>query len=396
MGETLAAVGGAFLAAGLLARLGRRIGLPTIPFFMMAGILFGPATPGLVLVDEPADLELLAALGLVLLLFHLGLEFSLDDLAGGGRKLLTAGAVYLLLNLTGGLVFGFALGWGTREAFVIAGATAISSSAIVTKLLVELRRLANPESRLILGIIVVEDIFLALYLAVLQPVLGESESLPEAAVEFGRAFAFLVLLAAIARYGARWVGTLVDASDDELLTVCFVGVALLAAGLAEQVGVSEAIGAFMAGLILAESAAHDRIERLVLPLRDAFAAVFFFAFGLTIDPGDAGSVALPVAIAVALSLTLNVAAGIITARMQGYGRGPAANIGFTILGRGEFSLILATLAAAAGLDDRIGPFVALYVLILALAGPMLAARSTALARWIPRRLLGERADPAPA
>jgi CPA2 family monovalent cation:H+ antiporter-2 len=396
VGETLVAVGGAFLASGLLARLGRRIGLPTIPFFMVAGILFGPATPGLVLVEHPEDLELLAALGLVLLLFHLGLEFSLDDLIGGGRKLLGAGAIYLALNVGGGLALGFALGWGTREAFVIAGAVGISSSAIVTKLLVELRRLANPESRLILGIIVVEDIFLALYLAILQPVLGESEGFGEAALEFGRAFAFLLLLAAIARWGARWVGKLVDASDDELLTVCFVGVALLAAGVAEEVGVSDAIGAFMAGLILAESAAHDRIERLVLPLRDAFAALFFFAFGLTIDPGDVGSVALPVAIAVVVSLVLNLAAGILAARMHDYRRGPAANIGLTILGRGEFSLILATLAAAAGLDDRIGPFVAGYVLVLALAGPLLASRSAMIARWIPPRLVGESASSARA
>jgi monovalent cation:H+ antiporter-2, CPA2 family len=394
VGETLVAVGGAFLASGLLARLGRRIGLPTIPFFMVAGILFGPATPGLVLVENPEDLELLAALGLVLLLFHLGLEFSLDDLIGGGRKLLGAGAVYLVLNVGGGLALGFALGWGTSEALVIAGAVGISSSAIVTKLLVELRRLANPESRLILGIIVVEDIFLALYLAILQPVLGESEGLGEAGLEFGRAFAFLLLLAAVARWGARWVGKLVDASDDELLTVCFVGVALLAAGVAEEVGVSDAIGAFMAGLILAESAAHDRIERLVLPLRDAFAALFFFAFGLTIDPGDVGSVALPVAIAVVVSLVLNVAAGILVARMHHYRRGPAANVGLTILGRGEFSLILATLAAAAGLDDRIGPFVAGYVLVLALAGPMLASRSAAIAGWIPPRLVGETASTA--
>jgi monovalent cation:H+ antiporter-2, CPA2 family len=390
VGDTLVAVGGAFLAAGLLARLGRRIGLPTIPFFMVAGILFGPGTPGLVLVEHPEELELLAALGLVLLLFHLGLEFSLDDLIGGGRKLLIAGAVYLLLNLGGGLVLGLALGWGTREAFVIAGAVGISSSAIVTKLLVELRRLANPESRLILGIIVVEDIFLALYLAILQPVLGESEGFADAAVEFGRALAFLVLLAGIARWGTRWVGTIVDASDDELLTVCFVGVALLAAGVAEEVGVSAAIGAFMAGLILAESAAHERIERLVLPLRDAFAALFFFSFGLTVDPGDVGSVALPVAVAVVVSLVLNLAAGIVAARMHGYSRAPAANIGLTVLGRGEFSLILATLAAAAGLDDRIGPFVAGYVLVLALAGPLLASRSAVIARRIPPRLVGER------
>ena len=92
-------------------------------------------------------------------------------------------------------------------------------------------------------------------------------------------------------------------------------------------GVSDAIGAFMIGLVLAETPVSHRIERLVLPLRDAFAAVFFFAFGLTIDPSDAGKVIVPVLVAVVLSLVLNTIAGLIAARMNGYGRGPAANGG---------------------------------------------------------------------
>ncbi len=385
MSNELIALGGAFLAAAVLARLGRRIGLPTIPFFMAAGIIFGPFTPGVVLVDNPHDLELLADLGLVLLLFHLGLEFSLGDLVAGGKKLLGVGAIYLALNIGGGIAFGFGLGWGTREAFVIAGAVGISSSAIVTKLLIELKRIANPESRLILGIIVVEDIFLALYLAALQPVLGQTDSTGQAIRELVVAFVFLIALTTVARYGAKFVGRLIDTPDDELLTIGFLGFAILTAGIAEELGVSDAIGAFMAGLILAESSSHERIERLVRPLRDAFAAVFFFAFGLTIDPGEIAPVAVPVLIAVVMSIVLNVVAGIIAARLHDFGRRPAANIGFTILGRGEFSLILATLALTAGLDERIGPFVALYVLILAIGGPLLAARSPSLSKLFPTR-----------
>lgn len=387
MGDTLIAIGGAFLAAGIFARFGRRVGLPTIPFFMAAGIVFGPNTPGLAVVEHPEELELLAALGLVLLLFHLGLEFSLGDLAAGGRRLLATGALYLLLNVGGGLLLGLALGWGTSEALVIAGAVGISSSAIVTKLLTELHRLANPESRLILGIVVVEDVFLALYLALLQPVLGNAEGAGEAVVEFLTAFAFLLGLAAVARWGAGLVGRLITAPDDELLTVCFVGLAVLVAGVAEEVGVSDAIGAFMVGLVLAESPAAERIERLVLPLRDAFAAAFFFTFGLTIDPGDVGEVAVPVAIAVVLSLVLNLIAGVVAARLNGFGRSAAANIGLTVLGRGELSLILATLATAAGLDPRIGPFVAVYVLTLAVLGPLLTVQSRHIAARLPSRLL---------
>jgi monovalent cation:H+ antiporter-2, CPA2 family len=387
VGDALVGIGGAFLAAGLLGRLGRRVGLPTIPFFIAAGILFGPNTPGLVVIDHPEELELLAGLGLILLLFHLGLEFSLGDLADGGRSLLAAGGIYLALNVGGGLAFGFALGWGTSEALVIAGAVGISSSAIVTKLLVDLRRLANPESRLILGVTVAQDIFLALYLALLQPVLGDADGAGDAVVEFLTAFGFLLLLAATARWAAGLIGRVVASPDDELLTVCFVGLAVLVAGIAEELGVSSAIGAFGVGLVLAESPAADRIERLVLPLRDAFAAAFFFAFGLAIDPGDIGGVAGPVLAAVGVSLVLNLAAGLAAARLGGFRRLAAANIGLTLLGRGEFSLILATLATAAGLDERIGPFVALYVLVLAVAGPVLTAHSRRVAARLPDRLL---------
>lgn len=388
VGDALVGIGGAFLAAGIFGRFGRRVGLPTIPLFMAAGILFGPNTPGLVVIEHPEQLELLGALGLILLLFHLGLEFSLGDLVGGGRPLLVAGAIYLALNVGGGLAFGFALGWGTAEAFVIAGAIGISSSAIVTKLLIELRRLANPESQLILGVTVVQDIFLALYLALLQPVLGNADSSGEAAVQFLVAFGFLLALAAAARWGAQLVGRLIDVPDDELLTVCFVGLAVLVAGIAEELGVSAAIGAFGVGLVLAESPAAERIERLVLPLRDAFAAAFFFAFGLAIDPGDIGGAAVPVLAAVCLSLLLNIAAGVVSARLNGFRRLAAANIGLTLLGRGEFSLILATLATTAGLDPRIDPFVALYVLVLAVAGPLLTAHSRLVARRLPERLVG--------
>lgn len=385
MGEELIGLGGAFLAAGLLARLGRRVGLPSIPFFMLAGLLFGPHTPGIVFVHDPAEIELFAAIGVVLLLFYLGLEFSLQDLAGGGGRLLAAGGVYLLLNVGGGLALGFAIGWGRAEALVLAGVVGISSSAIVTKLLIELRRLANPEARLILGIIVVEDLFLALYLAMLQPVLGGTEGRLAQIVSFGRAFAFILFLFLVARFGSRFVARLIASRDDELVTVLFLGLVVMVAGVAEEIGVSEAIGAFAVGLILGESPIADRVRRLVHPLRDAFGAVFFFAFGLTIAPQAFGDVLVPVAAAVALSLVLNFAAGLAGAKLHGFGRRAAANVGFTVLARGEFSLIIASLAAGAGLEPRIQPFVGLYVLILAVGSPLLAARTQHLTWLVPRR-----------
>lgn len=376
-------MGGAFLAAAVLARVGGRIGLPTIPLFILAGILLGPHTPGVVLLSDPHDLEMLSALGLVLLLFYLGLEFHMDDLKSGGRKMALAGGTYLALNVGAGLGFGFALGWGTSEALVLAGVLGISSSAIVTKVLVDTGRLGNPETKPILGIIVVEDIFLALYLAALQPVLSGADSLAAAVMDGGKAFGFLLLLALVARFGTKVVGRLMDTRDDELLVISFLGSAVFVAGVSEWFGVADAIGAFMVGLMVGSTASGERVRKLVHPLRDAFGAIFFFGFGLSIDPGDLPTVLWPVLAAVAVTLLMNVLAGLGAARIYGFGAGPAANISTTLLARGEFALILATMAATAGLDERLSPFIAGYVLLLAVLGPLAAGRSKWLARILP-------------
>ncbi|MER7056369.1 cation:proton antiporter [Streptomyces sp. NPDC000351] len=394
--DTLLAMGGAFLAAAFLARLGGRIGLPTIPLFMLAGILLGPHTPGFVLVKDAHDFEMLSALGLVLLLFYLGLEFHLDDLKAGGKRLLTAGGVYLLLNVGAGLAFGFVLGWGLREALVLAGVLGISSSAIVTKILIDLGRIGRPETRLILGVIVVEDIFLALYLAALQPIISGAHGAWDIALQAGKAFGFLLVLAAAARYGTRLVGRLIATRDNELLVISFLGAAVLVAGVSEVLGVADAIGAFMVGLILAGTPSGPRIRELVHPLRDAFAAIFFFAFGLAIDPGDIASVAGPVAAAAALTVVMNVIAGLCVARVYRYGSEQAAEIATTLVARGEFALILAAMAAGAGLDGRLAPFIAGYVLVLAVLGPIVAGQSHVLAGALRAagRLLGGAGKPA--
>ena len=190
---------------------------------------------------------------------------------------------------------------------------------------------------------------------------------------FGKAVLFLIGLTAVARWGGRVVGRLLGSADDELLTIAFLGLALLTAGLAEEAGVSEAIGAFMIGMVIASSPVADRVERLVLPLRDAFAAAFFFTFGLTVDPGDVASVAGPVAAAVVLTVVLAVVAGWGVGRLNGLTPKGAANLALTLVSRGEFALILVSLAIPAGLDPRLAPFAAGYVLILAIGGPLLAA-----------------------
>jgi CPA2 family monovalent cation:H+ antiporter-2 len=385
MDNDLAVLGAALLLAGLFARAGRRFGLPAIPFFIVAGIIFGPHTPGVVVLEDPREIHLLAMLGLVLLLFHLGIEFSINELLAGGRRLVWAGGSYIALNFGAGLALGWALGWGTRETFVIAGMIGTSSTAIVTKLILDLRRVANPETGMILGIIVVEDVFLAFYLALLQPIFGEQEGMGEIIASTAAAFAFLIGLFALARWGARFVRPLIVTGDAELTIILIVGFGVFVAGFAHTAGASDAVGALLAGMVVAGTGIGPRVERLLVPLRDTFAAIFFFWFGLTIAPSAMGAIAPAVAVAVVVTFAFNVIAGVVAARIYGYGRSAASNTALMLVSRGEFELILASLAVAAGLDRRVAPFAALYVLILSILSPLLSARSDVLANRLPRR-----------
>jgi len=276
------------------------------------------------------------------------------------------------------------------------GSATLPPTAIVTKVLVENRRLGNPETRVILGIAVIEDIFLAFYLALLQPVLGGADGPSDAAIGIATAFAFLLTLGVIARYGTTFVTRLIGTPDEEIVVVVFVGLAMIVAGIAEYLGVSDAIGAFMVGLILGASANANRLRELTHPLRDAFGAIFFFHFGLTIEPARVLNVISEVLIAVAMTMLLASAAGVAAARIHGFGRVEAGNIGYTVLTRGEFSLILASLAIAAGIDSRVGDLAAGYVLLLAVIGPMLASTTLHSSRLLPSRLFPEpSAAPAP-
>ncbi len=396
LGTELVTLGILFLLAYGLGRLGKLIGLPAIPIYMLIGLV---ASPNFELVSflefESADVELIAVFGLIFLLFYLGLEFDTDEFFGNARRLLISGGIRIAINIGSGFVFGLFVGWGTREALIIAGMTAMSSSAIITKLLIELRRLANQETPTILGIAVVEDVFIAIYLAIVSVVLsGETEIWP-IIVQLATAFAFLIAMFVIARFGGRFVSRLIGARDDELFTIVFFGLALAFGGLGELLGVSDAIGAFLIGLVLGATRFRARIEALTLPLRDVFAAFFFLNFGLALDPSTFGDVVVPVAVAVVMTLVVNAAGGQLIARMNGLTPAQGINVSTMLHNRGEFTLILATLAAAAGLDSRLTPFAGLYVLSMAIIGPVLAVNSERLGALSPasrrvRRINGER------
>jgi CPA2 family monovalent cation:H+ antiporter-2 len=376
LGPDLLILGILFVIAYVLGRLGKAIGLPAIPIYMAVGLLASPHF-GLFPLDfvHSDYIELIAVFGLILLLFNLGLEFDQDEFFGNAGKLIVSGGSYILINMGVGFAFGFLVGWGSREALIIAGITATSSSAIVTKLLIELKRLANNETPMILGVTVVEDIFIAIYLAIVSVVLSGETEIWLVVGKLGIAFLFLIVMFSVARWGGRVVSRLFRTKDDELFTILFFGLAIMFGGIGEILGVTDAIGAFLIGLVLGATRYRNKIENIAIPLRDVFGAFFFLNFGIGLDPSKFPAVILPVIGAVVMTVVLNALAGQFVAWLNKLGPQAGINAAVILQNRGEFALILATLALGAGLDERIQPFAGLYVLIMAVMGPILAANS---------------------
>jgi CPA2 family monovalent cation:H+ antiporter-2 len=378
LGLDLLELGVLFIVAYVLGRLGKLIGLPAIPVYMLVGLIASPHTSAIPINIPTEQVELVATFGLIFLLFNLGLEFDQDAFIGNARALLLSGGSRIVINMAVGIGFGVWVGWGWRETLVIAGMTAVSSSAIITKLLIELRRLANRETPTILGIAVVEDIFVAIYLAIITVVISGESDFGAVALKLGASFLFLIVMFSIARWGGRVVSRLVGTRDDELFTILFFGLAVAFAGLGEIVGVSDAIGAFLIGLVLGATRYRARIEQFALPMRDVFAAFFFLNFGLSLNIAEFGSVVVPVVVAVILTLVVNTAGGQLIAVLNRLTPAEGFNVSGMLQTRGEFVLILATLATTATsdpLDPRLVPFAGLYVLIMAIVGPVLAVNS---------------------
>lgn len=385
LGQDLLDLGILFIAAYVLGRLGKLIGLPAIPIYMLVGVLASPNTHIIPLDVPAASVELVATFGLIFLLFNLGLEFDQDEFYGNARGLLISGGTRIAINMAVGIGFGFWVDWGAREALVIAGMTAVSSSAIITKLLIELRRLANRETPVILGIAVVEDIFIAVYLAIVTVVISGETDLGAVALRLGLSFLFLVVMFSVARWGGRIVSRLIGTRDDELFTILFFGLAVAFGGIGELIGVSDAIGAFLIGLVLGATRYKARIEQLALPMRDVFGAFFFLNFGLSLNVSEFGSVLWPVTVAILLTLVVNTLGGQLIAWLNRLTAAEGFNVSAMLQNRGEFVLILATLATAAGLDSRLTPFAGLYVLVMAIVGPILAVNSERAGARIFRR-----------
>jgi CPA2 family monovalent cation:H+ antiporter-2 len=362
-------LGAVVFGLAVLARVSERIDVSPIPLYLVAGLLFGEG--GFADIDLSQEfVEVAAEIGVVLLLLTLGLEYTSDDLRRSLRAGAPSGLVDVALNATPGAVAAVLLGFGAKETLLLAGITYISSSGIVAKVLRDLDRLGNRETPSILTVLVLEDLVMALYLPIVGAVLLGAAPV-RAAVAVGVALAVVVaVLVGALRYGAV-VNRLLAARSDEALLLGVVGLTLLVAGGAQELGVSAAVGAFLVGIAVS-GPVQRRASALVTPLRDLFAALFFLFFGLQVDPGDLAS-ALPAATALAVATgATKVATGVYAAGRDGAGPRGRARAGGALVARGEFSIVIAGLGRAAGVDEDLASIAAAYVLVLAASGPIVA------------------------
>ncbi len=378
--EVLLELGAVLVGLAILARLAGRLSIPAIPLYLTAGLAFGEGGV-LPLVTTGVFIEIGAEIGLILLLFTLGLEYSAGELVSTLREQTPAGILDAALNFTPGFLAGLLFGWGMLAATVLGGVTYVSSSGVVAKLLHDLGRVGNRESPMILSILVIEDLAMAVYLPMLAGLLIGGLSLTGVI----SAIAAIGLVFAVLAFSFRFdvhLSRVIFSRSDEVLLLTILGMTVLVAGIAELVQISAAVGALLVGIVLSGPAATEA-RGLLAPLRDLFAALFFAFFGLSIDPAT-----IPPAIGSALALAAltavtKFATGWLSARRAGIGARGRARAGTALIARGEFSIVIAGIGVASGVEQELGPLAVTYVLVLAVVGPLLAQLSDPLMERLP-------------
>jgi monovalent cation:H+ antiporter-2, CPA2 family len=380
---TLAQLALTIAVLGVLGLIASRFGMSAIPAYLLAGLLLGPNEPEALALIEPSEVtDFVAEVGLVFLLFFLGLEFTLGRLARTRRHAFVGGTIDFIANAGVGLVVGVVAFGFSFTALILAAAIYVSSSAVTVKGLIDFRRLADDETDLVLAILVAEDLVIALVLGFAA---GGGATAADTLVPLAKAIGFVAFSLAVSKWLSRGIDRLLDRLPREFFLLAVFGFLVGMAALAEELGLSVAIGALMAGVVLSETSVREEIEERFFSFRDVFAALFFFVFGLAIDVSAIRDVGWILALAIALTVAAKVAGGYTAGVLGGFSPRQSFNAGVALVAHGEFTIILAQIAA----DNEAIPgaesaelvaFAGLYVLLTATIGVILMKESKVLGR----------------
>ena len=386
------------MTVAVLAVLGlvaSRFGLSAIPAYLLAGMILGPNEPDLTSFIEPSEVtEFVAELGIIFLLFFLGLEFTLDRLRRSGMHLGIGGTIDFVVNAGLGLLVGYVAFGISFAALILAGAIYVSSSAVAVKGLIDFRRLADDETDLVLAILIVEDIAIAFVLAFAG---GGGGGVEDSLALAFKAITFIIVSLAASRWLARPIDRVLEWMPREFFLLFTFALLIGMSAISHWLGLSEAIGALMAGVVLSGTSARHELEERFLSFRDVFGALFFFVFGLSIDVGALGGLGWLIAFAVVLSVIGKLAGTYAAGRIGGFTQRQSLNAGAALVARGEFTVILAQVAATnpaipVEAERDLIAFAGIYVLATAIIGVLLMKESKRIGRRLfptPPRLAPE-------
>lgn len=376
------------LVAGSVGWVCHRIGLSVIVGFLAAGMVIGPFTPPFSLVTDAARIDTLAQVGLVFLMFSIGMKLSLRRLRRLGISLLIATAVTASIVYSLSRLGSTVLGFSAKEAVFFGAMIIVSSSAIIGKVLQETGLTHEKSGQMAMGITVLEDVVAVVSLALLNSVVllgGMGDS--RLGETIGIMGAFVALAGVVSLLAVPWLlRKLNESPNEELQTLLVAGMMLGLALIAQRAGYSLAMGAFILGSIVAETPHRSQIDRVFEGARDMFSAVFFVSIGMQIDVRLLGQSWALVLAASALALTIRIFAGTMGMLITGSKLRDASRVGLMLTPIGEFSFIIAQLGASSGMVPE--SFRALAVglsLITALAAPILTRRSGVISDWLDQR-----------
>jgi CPA2 family monovalent cation:H+ antiporter-2 len=370
------------VVAGVVGWLCQQVGLSVVVGFLVAGMLVGPHTPPITLVEDVARVDTLAQIGLVFLMFSIGLQLSLRKLRRLGLSLLFATFAGALVTYQLSRILALSMGWTTREGLFLAGMLMVSSSAIISKILHETGTNHERSGQLAMGVAVLEDVVAVVMLTILNSMVhlekGEGAHVPETILMLG---AFVVLAGVAGLLIVPWfLKRMSIAAEEELQTLGIAGLLFALAVVAQSAGYSLALGAFLLGTIVAETPHRHQVERTFGGMRDVFSAVFFVAIGMQIDARDLwrnigliGGITVFTLIARPLAVTTGLS-------LIGTPLRDAVRTGLTATPIGEFSFIIAQLGVAeAVVQPRFYPLAVGVSLLTTFLAPLLMRRSEKIA-----------------
>jgi monovalent cation:H+ antiporter-2, CPA2 family len=390
-------VGAIMMVAFIGAALASRYKQSVVLGYIIAGILIGPFIHLDIggfhydgLIQDTSLISVISELGIILLMFFVGLEFSITKLRKVERPAIILSVINIGVNLFTGILLGTALGWPLIDTIFLAAVVSMSCAAVAMKSLMELNRLTNPETDFLLGVMIVEDFISAIFLALVGGLIVTTGADTSVTGFVIGATVFIIFFAVLALLIIpRTISHLVKMENDEMFVLFALGMVCLSAAVAELCSVPGMIGAFFIGMAFAETKITERMEEKMAPFRDAFVAVFFIAFGMLIDPGLFPSVMGIVAVAVVLVLIDDVLITATVSYFMGYSSRQATAVSTSMCARGAESVLYASVGRQAATTTKgaeLFPLAGAFTFIMSALCPLLMRRSNRIADGVGRKM----------